>query len=69
MLRDVSGGPVGGSLPSELMPCCSPADVGVGGYGGGRAGGEERSLALFIKTILPFFEVHWGKWQVRKIWH
>lgn len=47
MLRDVSGGPVGGSLPSELMPCCSPADVGVGGYGGGRAGGGTESCFIY----------------------
>lgn len=54
MLRDVSGGPVGGSLPSELMPCCSPADVGVGGYGGGRAGGRNGVLLYLLKQFFPF---------------
>lgn len=43
LLRDVSGGPVGGSLPSELMPCCSFPSKRLGG----------RVLALLLIKIVP----------------
>lgn len=62
MLRDVSAGPVGGTLPSEFMPCCSLARD-LGAEGKGVAAGF-----LYLKKCL-FFEVQWGKWQVRRVGH